>query len=143
MAHISNEEYEIELAKIKAENASKERRRKLKEEEKKGKVKREFKLPSMSKLMLFGIIALCLQIVLFSEYAMIKLQDASAMYALIGIPTAAVAAYLGYVQKSKAENTAGGIVYESAMLEKKQKMQAGQTHVDIAVNVGVDEEAKG
>lgn len=142
MAHISKEEYEIELAKIKADNASKERKRKLEEEKEKGKVKREFKAPSMSKLMLFGIVALCLEITLFAQYAMIKLQDASAMYALIGIPAAAVAAYLGYIFKSRAENTVGGIVFETAMLEKKQQMQTVQTHVDVSVNVE-DEEVKG
>ena len=140
MAHISNEEYEIELAKIKAENASKERKRKLQEEVKKGKRKREFKMPSMSKLLMFGLVALCLQIVLFVEYATIKLQDGSAMYALIGIPAALVAAMLGYFSKSKAENTANGIIYETAMLEKQQQMQVNQTHVDTSVE---DEEAKG
>lgn len=137
MAHISKEEYEIELAKIKAENASKERKRKLDEEKQKGKVKREFKMPSMSKLLMFGLIALCLQIVFFVEYATMQLQDASALYALIGIPAAIVAAMLGYFSKSKAENTASGIVYETAM--KKLELEANQTHTDTFT----EEEAKG
>jgi len=117
MALISEEEYEVKLAKIKAENASKERKRRLKKEQQKSKRKFNFtfKKPSTSKLLVWSVILLCLQIVLFSEWAMIKLQDASAMYALIGIPAAVVGVIVSYNSKSKAENTVGGIVYETAM----------------------------
>lgn len=74
---------------------------------------------STSKLILLGMILLCLQIVFFCEYAMLTLGDTSAMYVLIGIPAALAPIIWGYYGKSKAENVAGGIVYESAMAEMR------------------------
>lgn len=76
---------------------------------------------STSKLILLGMILLCLQIVFFCEYAMLTLGDTSAMYVLIGIPAALAPIIWGYYGKSKAENVAGGIVYESAMAEMRSK----------------------
>ena len=76
---------------------------------------------STSKLILLGMILLCLQIVFFCEYAMLTLGDASAMYVLIGIPAALAPIVWGYYSKSKAENVAGGIVYESAMAGMRSK----------------------
>lgn len=76
---------------------------------------------STSKLILLGMILLCLQIVFFCEYAMLTLGDTSAMYVLIGIPAALAPIVWGYYSKSKAENVAGGIVYESAMAGMRSK----------------------
>ena len=70
---------------------------------------------SYSKLVLLGMIIMCFQIVFFCEYAIVTLADASAMYALIGIPVALAPIIWGYYSKSKAENTSGGIVYDMAM----------------------------
>lgn len=70
---------------------------------------------SYSKFVLLGMIIMCFQIVLFCEYAIVTLADASAMYALIGIPVALAPIIWGYYSKSKAENTSGGIVYDMAM----------------------------
>ena len=78
---------------------------------------------STSKLILLGMILLCLQIVFFCEYAMLTLGDTSAMYVLIGIPAALAPIVWGYYSKSKAENVAGGIVYESAMAEMRSKSE--------------------
>lgn len=115
---MSKEEYDARMAAIKAKNANKERKNKLKEEKRKYRTK--FKLPSTSKLILLGVMLLCLEIVIFCEYTMLALQDVSAMYVLIGIPAALVPIVWGYYSKSKAENTAGGIIYETAMKEKEQ-----------------------
>jgi hypothetical protein len=115
--HISEEEYNKRLNKINEDNLSKERKQKLKEEKNKHKVK--FKLPSTSKLVLFGAILLCLEIIIFCQYAMIALSDTSAMYVLIGIPATLVPVILGYYNKSKAENTSGGIVFETTMMQNK------------------------
>lgn len=115
MGFISEKEYEIRLQKIKYKNVSKERKRKLKEEKRKSVTK--LKLPSTSKLILMGAVLLCLQIVIFCEYIMIALGDTSAMYVLIGIPATLIPIIWGYYSKAKAENTAGGIVYEQAMME--------------------------
>lgn len=116
--HITEEEYKTRMEKIKKKNASKERKRKLKEEDGKCKVKR--KLPSTSKIVLFAVFLLCIEIIIFSEYAMIALADASAMYVLIGVPATLVPTIIAYYQKSRAENTKGGITYDMAMLEKDQ-----------------------
>lgn len=55
---------------------------------------------------------------LFSMYAMIRFQDISALYSLIGIGAAIVGQVFtlaSYNHKSLGENTQGGIVYETAM----------------------------
>ena len=113
MRGISEKEYNLRMKQIQRENEAKERARKLKEEKRKGKPKR--KLPSTSKLILLGMILLCIQIVIFCEYAVMTLYDASSLYVLIGIPAALAPIIWGYYSKSKAENTSGGIVYETAM----------------------------
>ena len=133
MVYLSEEKFNNKMRKIKEDNLSKERKRKLKEEKRKYWFK--LKLPSTSKLVLLGAILLCLQIVLFCEYVMITLGDTSAMYVLIGIPATLVPVIWGYYSKSKAENTSGGIVFETAMREN------GRTQCDEGFLA--DEEAVG
>ena len=87
----------------------------------KSKYTTKHKLPSTSKIVLLAVFLLCIEIIVFSEYAMIVLADASAMYVLIGIPATLVPTIIAYYQKSKAENTKGGITYDMAMLEKEQQ----------------------
>ena len=53
---------------------------------------------------------------------MVKLQDSSSMYVLIGIPASLIPIILGYFYKSKAENTSGGIVFETAMSQMTETM---------------------
>lgn len=115
MRYISEKEFNFRMKEIQKDNLSKERARKLKEEKRKGRQKR--RLPSTSKLILLGMILLCVQIVAFCEYAMMTLYDASSLYVLIGIPAALAPIIWGYYSKSKAENTVGGIVYDTAMAE--------------------------
>lgn len=131
---LSEKEYESRLRRLQTINRSKERKHKLKEEERKYKAK--LKLPSTSKLILIGAVLLCLEIVIFCEYTMIKLGDTSAMYVLIGIPATLIPVIWGYYSKSKAENTVGGIVYDMAM------MQMNQTNNTEDMN-DIDSEAKG
>lgn len=115
MKGVSEKEYSLRLKQIQKENEAKERARKLKEEKRKGRKK--IKLPSTSKLILLGMILLCAQIVLFCEYAMMKLYDASSLYVLVGIPAALAPIIWGYYSKAKAENTSGGLIYDMAMAE--------------------------
>ena len=131
---LSEKKYESRLKRLKKINCSKERKRKLKEEEKKYKAK--LRLPSTSKLILIGAVLLCLEIVIFCEYTMITIGDTSAMYVLIGIPATLIPIIWGYYSKSKAENTQGGIVYDMAM------MQMNQIN-NIEDMSGLDSEAKG
>lgn len=65
---------------------------------------------------------MCLEIIVFCQYAMLEFGDTSALYALIGIPAVLVPTIWGYYSKSKAENTAGGITYDMAMLEVNQNL---------------------
>jgi hypothetical protein len=111
--HITEQDYERRMERIRLENKEREYRYNLREERKKGRIKH--KHPSTSKLVLAGMILLCVQIIFFCEYAIVALNDASAMYALIGVPAALSSTVWGYFSKSRAENTAGGIVYDTAM----------------------------
>lgn len=115
MKYLSEKEFNVQMKRIRAANLTKKRKAELKEERKKGKPKK--KTFSMSKIILIGIILMCLEIVLFCEYTMLRLMDTSSMYVLIGIPVALAPIIWGYYSKSKAENTSGGIVYETAMAQ--------------------------
>ena len=125
---LSEKEYESRLRRLKMINRSKERKQKLKEEERKYKAK--LKPPSTSKLILIGAVLLCLEIVIFCEYTMIALGDTSAMYVLIGIPATLIPIIWGYYSKSKAENTQGGIVYDMAMMQMNQTNPENMTDID-------------
>lgn len=113
MRYMSERQYESNMREITQKNRQIEMRKKLRAE--KTKHYPQFKFPSTSKLVLFVVIALCLQIVGFCEFIMYKTSDTSAMYALIGLPVTLVPVIWGYYSKSKAENTEGGIVYEMAV----------------------------
>ena len=76
-----------------------------------------------SKLALLAVFLLSIQIIIFCEIMINKYGDLSAMYALIGIPATIIPIVLGYYSKSKAENTAGGITYDMAMMEMSQRQQ--------------------
>lgn len=75
------------------------------------------------------MILLCVQIVVFCEYAMMTLYDASSLYVLIGIPAALAPIIWGYYSKSKAENTVGGIVYDTAMAEMQMQNETVDNEV--------------
>ena len=113
MLFLSEEKYKKRLERIKKSNLNKKRRQKLRNE--KTKYKKHKQLPSTSKLVLIGAVILCLEIIIFAEYAMVKTGDLSGLYAIVGIAATLASVVLGYFFKSKAENTEGGIVYETAL----------------------------
>ena len=78
---------------------------------------------STSKIVLFVVFLICIEILVFCELMMNKYGDLSAMYALISVPVTLVPIVLGYFHKSRIQNSEGGITYEMAMLEKQQEMQ--------------------
>lgn len=78
----------------------------------------KFTKPSTSKIVLFIVFVICIQILCFSEYMAITTGDTSYMYALIGVPCALIPTILGYFNKSKCENQRGGIVYDMAMSQQ-------------------------
>lgn len=128
---MTEEKFQKELKKIQLKNKEIEYRNKLKVE--KNKYKRKFKLPSTSKLVLLVVFIMCVEILAFSQYAMIVTGDTSAMYTLIGVPVTLVPIVISYYWKSKAENTIGGITFETAM----------HTTNDYDINYTPSEEAQG
>lgn len=117
---MSEREFDNRLKQIQAENVQRERLAILEKEKSKYKKKFKVKLPSTSKLILLVASLLCFQIVIFCEYIMLKFQDTSAMYALIGVSASLIPVVLGYYSKAKAENTVGGITFETTMSQTSQ-----------------------
>lgn len=111
MFEMTEREYKQKLKRVEEHNKSYERRQALRA----AKIQKKIKFPATSKIVLFSMIILCVEIVAFAEYAMLAMENMSAMYALIGIPVALTPTIWGYYSKSKAENTKGGITYETAM----------------------------
>ena len=114
---MTKKEYERQLEKIRYKNRQIEIKRNLRKERIKGFPHFKFKKPATSKVALFLTIFITFQIVLFVEYVMLKYGDFSAAYALIGIPATLAPSLIAYLNKSKAENTRSGIVYETAMAQ--------------------------
>lgn len=112
---MTKQEYELELKKIKEKN----QQIKMKQNLKAAKIKRfQFKKPNTSKLIVFVVFAICLQILWFSEHMISLTGDTSYMYALIGIPAALIPTVISYFNKAKIENTSdSGYVYEARMAE--------------------------
>lgn len=113
MAYLSKQDYEKKLALIRRDNASEARKLSLRKE--KSKYSRFPKLPSTSKMLLWAVVLLCVEVVVFCEYVFLQTKDTSFIYALAGVPTVLVPAILSYNNKSMHENTSGGIVYETAI----------------------------
>lgn len=113
MAYLSKKEYEKKLTRIRADNVSISRKRKLRAE--RFKMFPKFKKPSTSKVLLWAVVLLCVEIIAFCEIAFVMTLDTSFLYALIGVPTTLVPTICSYYNKSKCENMAGGIVFETAM----------------------------
>lgn len=63
------------------------------------------------------ILVFCIAI--WFMYESHRLCDLSQAYALLGIVASLAPVIFGYYSKSKAENTEGGIVYETAMKEQE------------------------
>lgn len=112
--YISEAEYEKQMKLIQRKNASKQRAYNLKAERNKYK-KKKF---STSKLVLGAMISLVFIVAIWFMYESHRLADLSQAYALLGIIASLAPVIWGYYSKSKAENTEGGIVYESAMREQ-------------------------
>ena len=131
--YLTSREYELELKKIKAKNRQIEMKRNLKA----AKVKRfNFKKPNTSKLIVFVVFAICLQILWFSEHMISLAGDTSYMYALIGIPAALIPTILGYYAKASKENQVGGITYDTAMCNLESQERPVFDHVSEDEAVG-------
>lgn len=116
---MTDQKYEAELEKIKERNKQIEMRQNLKA----AKISRfhKFKKPSTSKLVLFIVFIISIQIIIFGEFMAVRTCDTSYMYALIGVPAALIPTILGYYHKSRCENTVGGITYDMALSQISQE----------------------
>lgn len=119
MNYLSEQEFDTQMEKIKKKNESIERKRKLKEE--KNKYGFKFRLPSTSKLIVLAVFLMCIEILIYTQYAVIVTGDTSALVTLIGIPVTLVPTLVSYMLKSRAENTKNGLVYDKAMYELTQQ----------------------
>ena len=92
------------------------------------KRKRKKKM-SASKIVLAAILLICVEIIIYAEIAMYSLGDLSALYVLIGVPASMAGVAWAYFSKTKVENSEGGIVYETTMLE--QRANLGLEFIDL------------
>lgn len=136
---MTTKEYERQLEKIKLKNLQLEMKRNLRKERMKGLPHFSFKKPATSKVALFLTIFITFQIVLFVEYVMLKYGDFSAAYALIGIPATLAPSIISYMNKSKVENSVGGITYDSAMAQYNSTNNTKDSVDDIDLSDCSDE----
>lgn len=118
---MTKSQFDAELAKAKKRNEGIEYRRRLREERMKYWPK--FVLPSTSKIVLIVAALLCVEILFFCQYMIVMTGDTNALYAMVGTIATLASVVLGYFVKSTKENTSGGVVYESAMADKKASAQ--------------------
>lgn len=110
---MTKSQFDSKLAKLQRRNESIEYKRRLREERMKYWPK--FVLPSTSKIVLIVAAVLCVEILFFCQYMILMTGDTNALYAMVGTIATLATVILGYFVKSTRENTAGGLIYESAM----------------------------
>ena len=115
MIHMTKSQFDSKLAKVQKRNAGIEYRRRLREERMKYWPK--FVLPSTSKIVLIVAAILCVEILFFCQWMIVKTGDTNALYAMVGVITALASIVIGYFVKSTRQNTVGGITYETAMAQ--------------------------
>ena len=132
MRFLNRTKYEKKLENLKRKNEITKQKNELLAEKNKYKKK-----TTTSKLLLIVVVLLCLEIIIFSQYVMIKFQDLTALYTMISVPVTLVPVALGYFYKSKAENTVGGVTYQTAVhqmgLESIQA-EGGIPHAGAEIN---------
>lgn len=113
---LTKEKFKIELEKEREKALIRKRKQLLKAERK--KYRRTFRKPPTSKLLLWADFLICLEILIYCEVAYFRYQDIGFLAALVGVPITLAPIAHDYYKKSTAENTAGGIVYETAMQDR-------------------------
>lgn len=110
-----NEQHSKQIVRLKEETEYIKQKHELLAEQNEYKIKS--KPPSTSKLILWAVVLICVEIIIFSEYAMLKTGDTSALYALIGVPATLIPTVLGYYHKAARENCKDGLVYMAKQAE--------------------------
>lgn len=116
--------FEAELRRIKAKNRKIKRKRALRAERRKYRLK--IKWPTQSKLGMWYIFISCTAVQIYSMAAMWHFADLSPLYALIGATVGEGLTYYAYTAKAKAENTTGGIVYENSLKNQTEPSEEGE-----------------
>lgn len=117
MAYMTKSQFDSKLAKVKRRNEAIEYRRRLREE--RTKYWPKFVRPSTSKIVLIVAAILCVEILFFCQWMIVRTGDTNALYAMVGTIATLATVVLGYFVKSTRENTAGGLIYESTMADKQ------------------------
>lgn len=118
MTYMTKSQFDSKMAKAQKRNAAIEYRRRLREERMKYWPK--FVLPSTSKIVLIVAAILCVEILFFCQWMIVQTGDTNALYAMVGVIATLASVVLGYFVKSTRENTAQGIVFETAMAQLGQ-----------------------
>ena len=111
-------DYERRLAQLDRAERTLNLKKQVEEREKELGLRKSFKKPAWSKVIMVVMVIICLEIIIYTEVVMWTRYDLTALYALVGVAASLAAAIWAYCEKSKAENTTGGIVYDSAMKQK-------------------------
>lgn len=128
---MTEQEYKQKEAKIKERNKNITMKWKL-HRMKKSRFK--FKKIRTSKKVLWTIIVICLEILIFSEYMALKTEDTSFMYALIGVATTLIPTALGYFKMSDNEHKRGQ--FEMSLNEDNSSISDGDEQTDSNEAVG-------
>lgn len=116
--------FEAELRRIRTKNRKIQRKRALRAERKKYRLR--IKWPTQSKLGMWYIFISCTAVQIYSMAAMWHFADLSPLYALIGATVGEGLTYYAYTAKAKAENTTGGIVYENSLKNQTEAPEEGE-----------------
>lgn len=128
---MTEQEYKQKEAKIKERNKNITMKRKLHRMKKSRFI---FKKIRTSKKVLWTIIVICLEILIFSEYMALKTEDTSFMYALIGVATTLIPTALGYFKMSDNEHKRGQ--FEMSLNEDNSSISDGDEQTDSNEAVG-------
>ena len=116
--------FEAELRRIRTKNRKIRRKRALRAERRKYRLR--IKWPTQSKLGMWYIFISCTAVQIYSMAAMWHFADLSPLYALIGATVGEGLTYYAYTAKAKAENTTGGIVYENSLKNQTEPSEEGE-----------------
>ncbi len=125
MIYMTKSQFDVKIAKAKRRNETIEYKRRLREERMKYWPK--FVLPSTSKIVLIVAAILCVEILFFCQWMIVKTGDTNALYAMVGVITALSSIVIGYFVKSTKQNTTGGITYETAMAQLQRPQDPAST----------------
>lgn len=119
MIYMSDAKFQAQMRKEKERNASRERKRQLREE--RMKYFPRFKKPPTSKLALWAGFLLMLEIIIFCQYLAITTNDTTPLVGVVGGIGGWMSMFFSYNKKSTTENSRDGIIFETAMAQITQQ----------------------